>query len=407
VSTEIAAGRTVENSDRKCQNVETHSRAVDHVDRKGSMRSFLRIFAFLFTASSISAQERAVITLRNVPPAVSIVADEPVRDNFSAELAARYLDTASLNWQKDRNCATCHTNMSYLMARPSLRSALKDSGEVRKFFEMYYQERWQQGKKAPRNAYDPVVVATALTFNDVQTTGELSDITRKTLDMMWKTQGESGAWKWAKCGWAPMEIDDHYGVTLAALTVGIAPDDYAKTEAARVGMTKVIGYLTSQPAPSLHHRIMISWASLRVDGLMERAEQRRVLAEVLSRQLPDGGWATPAFLSDWDTFKRKDGTPHDVTTSDAYGTGLAIIVAREMGIPASDGRLQHGISWLKRNQRTSGKWFTRSPSKDSKHYFTNFASAFAVLALQSCDELPGWPFSDQTIIPVGSASRVR
>ncbi|MDG2123914.1 MAG: hypothetical protein P8J87_09470, partial [Verrucomicrobiales bacterium] len=61
-----------------------------------------------------------MITLENVPPAKRIVADEPVREVFSAGQAARYLDHASLAWQKRRNCATCHTNMVYLMARPAL-----------------------------------------------------------------------------------------------------------------------------------------------------------------------------------------------------------------------------------------------------------------------------------------------
>ena len=356
------------------------------------VKSLYCFLAFLLSGSLVSAQESAVLTLKNAPSVKSIVGDEPMREGFSAEQAARYLDTASLNWVKTRKCATCHTNMSYLMARPALSSALKDSGEVREFFESYYLQRWQKGEKAPRPVYSPVVVGTALAFNDAQTTGELSDTTRKTLDMMWTTQREDGGWQWPKCGWAPMEIDDHYGVTLAALAVGIAPGDYRETEAAKGGMTKIREYLKTNPAPSLHHRIMVAWASLRVDGLMQESERKDVLQELLSKQLADGGWATPALLVDWKTFNRKDGKPHDVNTSDAYGTGLAIIIAREMGIPAKDERLQKGISWLKSNQRESGKWFSRSPSMDSRHYFTNFGCAFAVLALQSCGELPGWPF---------------
>ena len=72
---------------------------------------------------------------------------------------------------------------------------------------------------------------------------------------------------------------------------------------------------------------------------------------MLSKQLDDGGWATPAFLVDWKAFKRKDQKPHDPSTADAYGTGLALVVAREMGIPAKDPRLQKGVVWLKSNQR--------------------------------------------------------
>ena len=90
----------------------------------------------------------------------------------------------------------------------------------------------------------------------------------------------------------------------------------------------------------------------------------------------------------------KDQKPHDPHVPDAYGTGLALVVAREMGVSAEDPRLQRGVAWLKSNQRESGKWFTRSPTKDSKNYFTNIGCAFAVLGLQSCGELPGWPFNN-------------
>ena len=359
------------------------------------MKTLHGFLAFLITAPLASAEEHAILTLENVPYAKKIVADEPVRKTFSAELAARYLDNASLNWQKRRKCVTCHTNAPYLMARPALRPALKDSGEVRSFFESYYLARWEQGNKEPEKPYRPVVVGAALAFNDAQTTGALSDTTRKTLDLMWTTQGENGAWNWAKCGWAPMEIDDHYGVTLAALATGIAPGGYAETETAKAGLDKVRKYLASEPAPSLHHRIMIAWASLRVGGLMGKHEREKVLQEMLSKQLVDGGWATPAFLVDWEAFKRKDQKPHDPSTADAYGTGLALVVAREMGIPAKDPRLQKGVVWLKSNQRESGKWFTRSPTKDSNNYFTNIGCAFAVLGLQSCGELPGWPFANE------------
>ena len=68
----------------------------------------------------------------------------------------------------------------------------------------------------------PIVVGTGLTFNDAQTTGKHSDVAREVLDMMWTVQRADGGWNWPHCDYAPMEIDDHYGVTIAALTVGIA-----------------------------------------------------------------------------------------------------------------------------------------------------------------------------------------
>ena len=45
-----------------------------------------------------------------------------------------------------------------------------------------------------------------------------------------------------------------------------------------------------------------------------------------------------------------------------------------MGVPANDERLQKGVAWLKCNQRESGMWFTRSPSKDSRNYFFNIGT---------------------------------
>lgn len=355
------------------------------------MRTSFRALGLVLLAASIAfAQENAPLTLDSVPEAQPIAADEPLHESFSAEQAARYLDVASLNWQKSRNCATCHTNMAYLMARPALSEALPDSGEVRSFFEDHYRVRWDQGRKPPAVGYQPVVVGAALAWNDAMTSGRLAEATRGTLDLMWATQRADGGWDWAKCGWAPMEIDDHYGVTLAALAVGVAPGQYAETEAAQAGIDKVRQFLRDNPAPSLHHRLMVAWASLRVDGLMAGAERTALLEQALAKQLPDGGWATPGLLADWKEFQRKDDQPHAVDRSDAYGTGLVLVLAREMGVAADDPRLTKGVAWLKAHQGESGKWFTPSPTKDSRNYFTNFGTAFAVLGLQACGQLPGW-----------------
>ena len=40
-----------------------------------------------------------------------------------------------------------------------------------------------------------------------------------------------------------------------------------------------------------------------------------------------------------------------------------------------------------------GKWFTQSPVNDAGNLISNVGSAYVILALQACGELPGWPFS--------------
>jgi len=323
-----------------------------------------------------------------------ITADEPFADVFSPEKAARYLDIASLHWQKSRNCAACHVNMGYLYARPALRSVLADSGEVRALYEEYATKRWKQ--RPPRDEQETVVVASGLVFNDLQTTGRLHPITRQTLQVMWDFQRDDGGWTWRNDGYPPTEYDEHYGVTLAALTTGIAPDRYAETEEARQGLGKTRLFLKNNPPLSLHHRGMIAWVSCYIGGIMDDRGREKTLGELMALQRPDGGWSTPGLLADWKNLKRKDGKPHDPNTSDAYGTGFTIIVARELGMSSSDPRLQYGVDWLLRNQRVSGKWFSRSPATDSRQYFSNLGSAFAILALQSCNEFPGWPLSKRS-----------
>jgi len=335
-----------------------------------------------------------LITLANVVDPGQITADEPIADVFSPEKAARYLDIASLHWQKSRNCAACHVNMGYMYARPALSSVLEDSGEVRDLFEAYVSKRWKE--RPPRNVQETVVVASGLAFNDLQTTGRLDPITRQALGVMWHFQRDDGGWTWRNDGYPPTEYDEHYGVTLAALTTGIAPDRYAETKEARQGLKKIRLFLRNNPPLSLHHRAMMAWASCYVDDLMNDQQRTQALDELLTLQRPDGGWSTPGLLADWKGLTRLDGKPHDTKTSDAYATGFTIVVARELGISSNDPQLRRGIEWLLSNQRISGKWFCRSPAKDSRHYFSNFGSAFAILALQSCDKLPGWPLSKRS-----------
>lgn len=346
--------------------------------------------------STVSAQQP--IRLSDVSEGLpSITGDEPLAGQFSAEKAATYLDQSALNWQKTKKCATCHSNLFYMAARPALASVLPDSGEVRTFYEDYQKVRWQKKGPTESQGFWPIVVGTGLTLNDLQTTGQLGDLAREVLDIMWTVQRDDGGWRWPHCNYAPLEIDDHYGVTLAALTVGIAPGGYSQTPQAQAGLAKLRKYLENNPPKSLHHRAMVAWCSVRLEDIATQAQRDETLQEILSLQLADGGWSTAGFLTDWKT--REDGQPLATTTSDGYGTGFAIVVARELGVPANDPRLLRGINWLLANQRESGKWFTRSPVRDCGNRISNAGSAFAVLALQSCGKLPGWPFRETTQPP--------
>ena len=319
------------------------------------------------------------VTLETVVDPGPNDATEPLAQDFSADRAVHFLDSASLNWQKERQCFTCHTNYAYLYARPLISFEDEAHATVRGFAEQLVAERWPE--HGPRWDAEVVATAAALAFNDAHTTETLDPLTRRALDRMWELQRDDGGWSWLHCDWPPMESDDDYGVTLAALAVAVAPDDYAQTDAARKGLAGIQKYLAGNPPPTLHHEAMLLWAASYLPELMTDDAREQCLKQLSDRQLDDGGWSLPS-LGDWE---REDGTPQLVDRSDGYGTGFVLYILRRGGVEPSDERITRGVAWLKANQRESGRWFTRSLKADSEHFITHAGTAFALMALSECD----------------------
>jgi len=319
----------------------------------------------------------------DIPKPAPTKPSEPIAREFSAENAAKYLDGVGVGWTRERKCITCHTNMPYLTARPLLKG---DEGwkEVRTFLEKDV-EKWVSGGKPRGDAY-VVATAFALAFNDAQQTGKLHATTKEALDRMWTVQKETGEWKWLKCEWPPLEHDDYYGATLAALAVGYAPGGYAKTEQAKAGVEKLKAYFKKTPAPDLHHTAMLLWASTKLDRLMTADEQAKAVRGLKAKQRKDGGWSLPSLGN----YKRRDKekTPNDPNAdSDGYGTGYVTFVLLQAGVRPTDDAIVAGVKWLKSNQRESGRWYTRSLNNDADHYITNAGTAFCILALAEAGQM--------------------
>jgi squalene-hopene/tetraprenyl-beta-curcumene cyclase len=327
-----------------------------------------------------SDDEKKTALTVEAPPVNS--PDEPMARKFSPHNAIKFLDQVSLNWTQQKKCGACHTNYAYMITPPIFRERSSPAAAaIREFFEDRA-SNWDTAK--PR--WDTEVVATAVTLaiNDAQTTGQLHPITRSALDRIWTLQRDDGAWDWLDCDWPPLEADDYYGAVFAALGVGLAPDAYSESPAARSGITKLQKYLEQNPPPNLHHKAMLLWASVKMPKLMTADQREAAVDELLAQQRSDGGWNLPS-LGDW---KRHDGTANDTTgSSDGYATGLVIYVLRQNAVPANDLAIQRGIAWLRANQRESGRWFSRSVTNDKYHYIANAGTAYAVMALDACSEL--------------------
>jgi squalene-hopene/tetraprenyl-beta-curcumene cyclase len=354
------------------------------------------------------------LTLANVPAPPPLVADEPLARAFSLERAARSLDISALHWQKTRKCAACHTLPPYLMARPYLAVVSPEPPEVRRFFETIVEHRLEGEPNLPKDGVAAVVieVAAALAFHDRATTGKLHQRTRQELDRMWALQRPGGDWEWPFRDTPPRKSDEHYGVTLAALGAGLAPDGYSRTEAAWRGLAGVRKFLKAHPPTSLHQKAMLLWAGTHVEDLVTPKEKEQTLSELKAVQRPDGGWSLASLVDNRNdpgrqteagrkarlekghgheflVYVGRDKVYRSSLASDGYATGLVMYVLRQAGVPAADPRLRRGVAWLKSHQRESGRWFTPSQGWHTQHRIANAGTAFAVLALHACGEIPG------------------
>ena len=350
------------------------------------------LLALLFSMPAIAADDKPSGAKDDpFPKPTPTTAQEPLASQFSPARAAEYLDRSAIAWLRARDCSSCHSSYSYLMARPLL-GDLKAPAllQIRKYVEdrIAGWDQGGQGKGLPDEDDEAVteVVATGATlaFYDAQTTKKLNPLTRKALDRMWTLQRADGSWNWNKHQLAPQELDEYYGAVFAAVGVGHAPDRYAQGESATEGLARLKRYLRQNQAPNLHHKTLLLWASLKLDDLMTPPERKQTIKDLLALQRKDGGWNLPS-LGDW---KRQDGKPNDKDAdSDGYATGLVVYVLRQAGMEVKEDAIQRGVHWLKTNQRTSGRWFTRSLNADRAHFITNAGTAYAMMALRCCDAL--------------------
>ncbi len=372
--------------------------------------------AVLTISRSVVGQEQDIrpITLENVEPPPVIAPDEPFAKVFSLERTARYLDNAALHWQKTQACTACHTMLPYLMARPALNALAPQSAEVRQFFEEVVAGKREAMPDYSCKDVDGAVaigIASAMALNDRWATGKLHQLTRQALDRMWTLQRADGAWQWPFRDTPPLKLNEHYGVTLAAIAAGMAPDDYANTPTAKTGLAGVRRYLSTTKPVGLHQKTMLLWASVYVDGLLSADVKAEVISSLLEVQRPDGGWSLASLVDNTNdpmldrvqaiqaktekgygtgflAYVGRDRVYQSSLASDGYATGFVIFVARQAGLPANDPRLQRGLAWLKANQRESGRWFTPSQAWHTQHRISNAGTAYAVLALDACGEVP-------------------
>ncbi len=339
---------------------------------------------------------------------VSLPADAQTTQHLQWDptAAATYLDERQTWWsswepaQREREtfCVSCHTAVPYALSRSALRvvggetapvpqeEVLLDSvrRRVQLWAEVAPERMESRGSEAILNSL-------VLASHDARDS-RLSDDTRLAFDYLWEMQldhGErSGAWPWLHADLEPWEEDGgpYYGAALAAVAVGMAPEGYADEAANADRVARLSSYLTENfDGQNLFNKLTALWASTRLPGLLEPADQAAVIEETLGRQHGDGGWS----LSSLGPYQLRESSPR-VTESDGYATGMIAFVLLQTGAGPEQPGLKRALAWLSANQDPAdGSWPAhslnkhRDPSSEIGRFMRDAATAYAVLALTS------------------------
>jgi squalene-hopene/tetraprenyl-beta-curcumene cyclase len=207
---------------------------------------------------------------------------------------------------------------------------------------------------------------------------------------MWALQlkaGEmNGTWAWLQFHNAPFEGDSQfYGSSLAALAIGSAPENYQSEPGIQSGIRLLSAWLVkNMNVQTPLDRVVMLWASTKLNGLLTREQQNQIVAETLAKQRDDGGFSMSQLIGAW---KRHDNTPLD-TSSDGYATGLIAFALEQVEAPQAQDPLKRALAWLSRNQGESdGRWpavslnNNRPVLSDTGLFMSDAATAYAVLAL--------------------------
>lgn len=373
-----------------------------HYEREKMMRSVcgccLLAVGLMACASALADDPKPQYEADGITiPAAS--AEEPTRSEVSVEAAANYLDQGAKAWSESRNCISCHTNGSYLQIRPSLTPLLgKPDDESREFFIEQleiFEKMPDEKRQASTTPAQIIYLAAGLSEWDAHVTKELSNETERALNLMFSIQRENGTWGSLDC-WPPFESDAYHLASVAAMAAGTAPgwlsSDHSDTTGK--GIERLKGYLQAEHPPHDYSRLLLLWAGARLSGVIDQPQKDQLIALVRSHQRPDGGWSTRSFAAPeaWGKGNRAErlrGEPDiENPQSDGHLTGLATLVLMENGVPQDDPAITKGLDWLKKNQRESGRWWTKSLNTDTWHFITYSGTCYPLLALYKAQALP-------------------
>jgi squalene-hopene/tetraprenyl-beta-curcumene cyclase len=327
-------------------------------------------------------------------------ADEPTRTSVSFPAALSYLEEGAEVWNRKYKCIGCHVNGSYLLFRPALsRLAGVPPASTRDFFlqslKPFLEKKEEILLLSGNKSAQVVWAAAGLASWDLSVTGTLSPDTDDLLRCMFRLQRENGEWLVPSC-WPPLQSDGYQLATVAALAAGTAPGwlENLKDTEVTSQVARLTAYLKKTVPPHDYARVWLLWASTKFPGILEPGPRTAIIESIWKLQHGNGGWALRDFAAPraWGAGSRGDQleaeADYSSAASEAHMTGLAVCVLREAGVPASDPRIQEAVSWILKNQRRSGRWWSASLNTQTYHFLTYSATCLALAALEKCGRFP-------------------
>jgi squalene-hopene/tetraprenyl-beta-curcumene cyclase len=311
---------------------------------------------------------------------------------WNPKLAAQYLDSRQQEWfawpranAGAKPCVSCHTGVTYLMARPALRKVLGESQPTRYETGLLNSLSERVAKREPAASASIGVesVLAALFLG-----GGQSSASAQALDRMWALQTKEGkakgAWNWFSLDDDPWEMPESnfYGATLAAIAVGGAPAEYRARPEVKERVADLAAFLRAgQESQPLHNRVMLLWASAKLPEVLAADVRKSIVAEVWKRQQADGGWT----LGSLGPFAVHEKAPRQ-EGSNAYATAVVTLVLQRT--EGASPKLGKALAWLRaRQDPEGGYWAAESMNKqypaDSMEikFMRDAATAYASLAL--------------------------
>ncbi|MEO8594977.1 MAG: hypothetical protein ABI759_16780 [Candidatus Solibacter sp.] len=303
-----------------------------------------------------------------------------VAADWNPRLAAQYLDARQKEWfewptanANAKPCVSCHTGMTYLLARPALRRALGEDAPTTYETGLLASLRSRVEKREPP-------AAPALGVETVLAARFLGS--PEALDRLWALQVKAGdtkgSWNWFSLDLDPWEMPHSrfYGAALAAMALPAA-------EQSRPEAKDLAAFLQrEQAAQPLHNRLMLLWAATRFPALLGAPERRAIVDKVWQAQQEDGSWTAAAM----GPFTAHAAAP-EAPGANAYMTAFAAYVMQQGGDSANP-KMARALNWLRTHQDpATGSWLAVSMNKQfptgsqQSKFMSDAATAFAVLAL--------------------------